>query len=61
MISSVRCVSVRPATAARRSSVVVRAAAWKKVSSKADLKGAGGKLVVEVDGERERRIERWWR
>ena len=52
--------SARPAFAAKpigkaraaRSSVRVQAASWQKATSKSALKEAGGKQVVELDGER---------
>ncbi len=39
-------------SASRRSAVRVQAAAWTKASTTDALKAAGGKLVVEVSGQK---------
>ena len=42
---------LRPTRPAPRA-ISVRAAAWTKVSTTGDIKAAGGRLVVEVGGQR---------
>lgn len=50
-LSTSRVQVSRPSVASRRS-VVVQASSWHKVSSTAALTAAGGKLVVEVSGQK---------
>ena len=51
-ISTSRAQLSKPSVASRRSVVRVQAASWQKVSSTAALAAAGGKLVVEVSGQK---------
>ena len=51
-ISTSRAQFSKPSVASRRSVVRVQAASWQKVSSTAALAAAGGKLVVEVSGQK---------
>lgn len=49
---SARSAPVKASAVSRRSAVRVQAAAWQKVSTTSAVKSAGGRLVVEIGGQR---------